>query len=77
MDNTLYNNVKSLLISEAKEIKRLAGNDKGMLNYELNNSLDRILRDFKRKALISEKITQRQYDLYSNWLTNLTIKFHA
>jgi len=75
MDNSIYNNAKSLLISEAIEIKRLTY-DKGYQRYEMNASLDAILKDLNRQALLTEKISQKQYDLYSTWLTNLTIKFH-
>jgi hypothetical protein len=76
MTNQNYNNCKALLIYEAKEIKRSNGNDKGYLRYELNCSLDRILKDFERQCLLTEKISQKQFNLYSDWLTNITIKFH-
>lgn len=75
MNNAIYNEAKKLLISEAKEIKRINTNDKPYQRYELNNSLDRILNDLQRQTM-KDTITEKQYNLYAYWLTNTTIKFH-
>jgi hypothetical protein len=65
MDNSIYLQFKSRL-------KEFADNeqteDKPMRNEALNNYTDSLLREMDIKRL-KERISQKQYNLYHNWLT--------
>lgn len=74
MKNQIYTNAKALLKSQAKELKRTS-NDKGYIRQGLNNNLDQMIYQINHYAL-REVITEKQANLYNNWLSNYTCTLH-
>ena len=74
MNNSIYNEAKKLVHSQAKELKRLS-DDKPYIRYELNNLCDDLTRQFNWYAM-KGKISEKQAALYSVWLSSFTGDMH-
>lgn len=72
MDNSIYKAHKERLKAHADSEK---GTDKGYRRQYLNDSLDDEIRALSHKQL-REQISEKQYNLYSAWLTNYVISRH-
>lgn len=72
MINTTYTKYKSLLKNHADSIKT---KDNALRRQMLNDYTDSLLRELDLERL-REKISQKQYDLYSIWLTSYCGKRH-
>jgi hypothetical protein len=75
MKNQIYQNSKQLLISIAKEAKRLNGNDKPMIREIINNNADAIRRQINFYAM-KETISEKQAAMYCNWIDALACNLH-
>jgi hypothetical protein len=75
MKNDIYLNCKAILRAESIELKQKAPKDKTYIRYSLNTLLDELINVLNRHEL-KEIISQKQNDLYKNWLTNYTIQLH-
>lgn len=76
MQNNIYNHYKALLISESKELKKDNPKDKPYIRECLNNSLDSYIKSLNNYHALKGKISQKQADLYSIWLSNLVCRLH-
>lgn len=74
MENSIYLNAKSLIRTESKRLKR-ENSDKGYIRYELNTLCDDLIRQFNFHAL-QDRISEKQAELYSNWLASYTASVH-
>lgn len=72
--NSIYQNSKSLLKSEAKKIKALS-NDKGYIRMYLNDCCDDLIKQLNHYAM-KETISEKQAKQYANWLSNYTSDLH-
>jgi hypothetical protein len=72
MDNSIYKAYKERLKAHADSEK---GTDKPYRRQYLNDTLDNELRSLDRERL-QERISEKQYNLYSAWLTNYCIERH-
>lgn len=75
MKNQIYKNSKSLLISEAKEAKRLSPKDKPMIREIINNQADQICRQIQFHAL-KNVISEKQAKQYCNWIQQTACNLH-
>jgi len=76
MKNIIYNNFKTIIKDEAKQLKATTSKkDKIYIRTVLNELLDSTCKDLNRLEL-KEVISAKQNNLYQNWLTSYTIKLH-
>jgi len=70
----------SIYLAYKAEIKDLANilptDDKPMRRQSLNDFLDCRLRGGLNYTLLRGTVSQKQYDLYVNWLTSYVIERH-
>ena len=76
MKHTIYNNCKAILKDEANQLKATNNKkDKVYIRTVLNDLLDSTCKDLNRLEL-KEVISQKQNNLYQNWLSSYTCKLH-
>ena len=76
MKNQIYNNAKAILTAESKQLKATTSKkDKTYIRTVLNDLLDSTCKDLNRLEL-KGVISQKQNNLYQNWLSNYTCKLH-
>ena len=71
--NRIYQSYKGQMKAFADNFET---NDGPKRRTALNDYLDYCLKDMVNYYLLHEEISQKQYDLFENWLTNYTIKRH-
>jgi hypothetical protein len=77
MDNSLYKNLKNSFISEVKDLKRTTNKkDKVYIRTCINDTLDCFMRDFERQCLLTDLISEKQFDIYHLWMQSLACKLH-
>ena len=74
MKHEIYLESKKLLISEAKECKRLS-TDKPYIRQVINDQADQIHRQIDYYAM-KGKFTESAADMYKNWISSLACKLH-
>jgi len=74
MKNNIYTNAKQLIKQEAAQLKR-NNTDKPYIREVLNNLCDELSRQFSWYAM-KGKISKKQADLYSFWLSSFTADMH-
>lgn len=74
MKHSIYQNAKSLLISEAKRIKAQS-DDKGYIRQSINDLSDSLRREIHWYAM-KETISEAMAKQYCLWLENLACKLH-
>ncbi len=74
MKNSIYLEAKKLIKSEAKELKRTS-NDKPYIRECLNNQCDQMTKQFNWYAM-KGTISEKQANLYANWLASFTGSMH-
>lgn len=74
MSNLEYLNAKNTIIGLSNSLKNSTffKTDKPYIRQYLNDALDAEIKELNCNGRVSEK----QANLYQNWLTNLTIKLH-
>ena len=71
----IYRNSKKLLLELAKDVKRTS-DDKGYIDYSINENLDRICKDLNFYEM-QGKISKGQNRLFQNWLESLACKLQS
>lgn len=75
MKHNIYQNAKSVIKDEAKELKRLSPNDKPYVRECLNNLCDDLIKQFNFHAM-KETISEKQAKQYAFWLASFTADCH-
>lgn len=75
MKNEIYQNCKAILKEVAATEKRHNKNDKTRVRTVLNDETDNLHRQIDFHAM-KETISQKQAELYKNWLSNYCCKLH-
>lgn len=72
---SIYHNAKQVLISEAKEAKRLNKNDKPMIRQTINDQADQMHRQIDFHCM-KGKFSEAMAKQYKNWISQLACKLH-
>lgn len=76
MKNSIYQNAKQVLKDTKNRLKREYGkSDKPYQREVLNNTCDDCIKQFNWYAM-KGKISEKQADLYANWLDSYTGSLH-
>ena len=74
MNNSVYNYAKTRLIGTAQEIKKTT-DDKPLIRMTINDTCNDICEDISAQAM-HERISEKQSELYQNWLHSLAANLH-
>lgn len=75
MKHGVYLNAKQVLISTAKEAKRLSPRDKPMIRQEINDQADQMQRQIDFWCM-KGNYSEAQARIYKAWIENLACKLH-